>query len=145
MIFTVRQQSCGKVMFSLVCVCLQGVCVSLIPCPFLGECICLVPSPFQGVGMHRLRYLWGLVCLVPDQEMGGRAWYQVPSRGWVYHRERVSIPGGGCTRGGVGILGRYTPGGYTPLWKVHPQKIHSLEGSIPWKVHPLVLTSSGGN
>ena len=93
-IFTVRQRSWGKVLFSQVSVIL-----------FRG--VPGVPGHFWGGGNAWFRVpFWGSVCL---------AWSQVLFWGW-------------------GGYARYIPDTPPCPWKVHPI----------WRVHHLVLTSSGG-
>ena len=106
-IFTARNGSCEKVMFSLVSVCPQGM--GGYVWFHLSSGVLSMLGPFWGwvcpgggqVGMPDPISLWG------DEY----AWFQVPSGGgWV-------CPGWVCTRGGVCIptplpdmvQGRYTP------------------------------------
>ena len=86
-IFTARQRSCGKVFFSLACVCSLG----------LGG-VWLVPGLFWGVDMPGPWSLWGVlgwVCPGGRYTRGvgytrGRGGYTrglgVYQRGWVYQR-----------------------------------------------------------
>ena len=48
LLFTTRQRSCRKVMFSQACLILStgGGVASLVPCPFWGRWVYLVPGPF---------------------------------------------------------------------------------------------------
>ena len=57
---TTRQRSCGKVRFSLACVCSQEGWACLVPGPFLRGWVCQVPGPFQRVGMPDPKFLLGV-------------------------------------------------------------------------------------
>ena len=136
--FSARQPSCGKVMFSLACVCSQGS-------------VCLVPGPFGGMPSPR------------SLLSGGYAWFQAHFWGWVYlvpgPLQAVAVPGPRSLLGWicqVHLWKVYPLWGTPPVryipWKVNPQKVRPLEGTPPplrrytkQKVCTLVLTSSGGH